>query len=503
MKIPFKNSILSWMMKKRMHQIDLFLKYPFLVQNELLLSLLEKAKNTVFGNEHNFSSIKSYADFRKSVPIKTYEEFFPYIQRLRKGEKDILWPGKIKWFAKSAGTTNAKSKFIPISKEALEDCHYKAGKDMLAIYCNNNNDTTVFDGKGLMLGGSQDSNPLKKYVDGDLSAILLDNFPFWVNIHRIPDLETALLSKWEKKLKKIVAQSINENITNLTGASSWMLIVLNNVLEETKAKNILEVWPNLELYMHGGMNFSPYKEQFQKIIPSQKMNYMECYNASEGYFAIQDQTESNEMLLMLDYGIFYEFIPMDDFNNGNGDAISLEMVELNKTYAIVISTNAGLWRYLIGDTIKFTALDPFRIKIVGRTKSFLNAFGEELVIENAENALAFACKKTSAIVKEYTAAPLYIDEGNSGAHQWLIEFEKAPYDLNIFTKELDVFLQEINSDYQAKRTNELILQRPKIESLKRGTFYKWLEQKGKLGGQNKVPRLSNNREIAEEILELK
>ena len=503
MKIPFKNSILSWMMKKRMHQIDLFLKYPFLVQNELLLSLLEKAKNTVFGKEYKFSSIKSYADFRKSVPIKTYEEFFPYIQRLRKGEEGILWPGEIKWFAKSAGTTNAKSKFIPISKEALEDCHYKAGKDMLAIYCNNNNDTTVFDGKGLMLGGSQDSNPLKKYVDGDLSAILLDNFPFWVNIHRIPDLETALLSKWEEKLKKIVAQSINENITNLTGASSWMLIVLNNVLEETKAKNILEVWPNLELYMHGGMNFSPYKEQFQKIIPSQKMNYMECYNASEGYFAIQDQTDSNEMLLMLDYGIFYEFIPMDDFNNVNRDAISLEMVELNKTYAIVISTNAGLWRYLIGDTIKFTALDPFRIKIVGRTKSFLNAFGEELVIENAENALAFACKKTSAIVKEYTAAPLYIDEGNSGAHQWLIEFEKAPYDLNIFTKELDVFLQEINSDYQAKRTNELILQRPKIESLKRGTFYKWLEQKGKLGGQNKVPRLSNNREIAEEILELK
>ena len=316
-------------------------------------------------------------------------------------------------------------------------------------------------------------------------------------------METALLSKWEEKLKKIIAQSINENITNLTGASSWMLIVLNNVLEKTKAKNILEVWPNLELYMHGGMNFSPYKEQFQKIIPSQKMNYMECYNASEGYFAIQDQTESNEMLLMLDYGIFYEFIPMDDFNNGNRDAISLEMVELNKTYAIVISTNAGLWRYLIGDTIRFTSLHPFRIKIVGRTKSFLNAFGEELVIENAEDALDFACKKTSAIVKEYTVAPLYFDERDSGTHQWLIEFEKVPYDLDIFTKELDLFLQEINSDYEVKRTNNLILRMPKIESLKIGTFYKWLKQKRKLGGQNKVPRLSNNREIAEEILGLK
>ena len=503
MKIPFKNSILSWMVKKRMHQIDLFLKYPFLVQNELLFSLLEKAKNTIFGKEHDFSSIKSYTDFRKSVPVKTYEEFFPYIQKLRNGQEDILWPGEIKWFAKSSGTTNAKSKFIPISKEALEDCHYKAGKDMLAIYCNNHHDTTIFDGKGLMLGGSQDVNPLKKYVDGDLSAILLDNFPFWVNIHRIPDLETALLSEWEEKLKRIVDQSKNENITNLTGASSWMLIVLKNVLKETKTKNILEVWPNLELYMHGGMNFSPYQKQFQKIIPSQKMNYMECYNASEGYFAIQDQTDSNEMLLMLDYGVFYEFIPIDDFNNGNREAINLEMVELNTTYAIVISTNAGLWRYLIGDTIRFTDLHPFRIKIVGRTKSFLNAFGEELVIENAENALAFACKKTSAIVKEYTVAPLYINEGDSGAHEWLIEVEKTSYDLNIFTKELDLFLQEINSDYQAKRTNELILKIPKIESLKRGTFYKWLKQKGKLGGQNKVPRLSNNREIAEEILKLK
>jgi len=503
MKIPFKNSILSWMIKKRIHQIDLFLRYPFLVQNELLLILLEKGKNTLFGKEYDFSSIKSYADFCKGVPIKTYEEFFPYIQKLREGEEDILWPGGIKWFAKSSGTTNAKSKFIPISKEALEDCHYKAGKDMLAIYCNNHHNTTIFDGKGLMLGGSQDSNSLKKYVDGDLSAILLDNFPFWVNIHRIPDLETALLPEWEEKLKRIVDQSITENITNLTGASSWMLIVLKNVLKKTKAKDILEVWPNLELYMHGGMNFSPYQKQFERIIPSQKMSYMECYNASEGYFAIQDQTDSNEMLLMLDYGIFYEFIAINNFNNGNREAINLEMVELNKTYAIVISTNAGLWRYLIGDTIKFTNLHPFRIKIVGRTKSFLNVFGEELVIENAEDALAFACKKTSAIIKEYTVAPLYIDDGDSGAHEWLIEFENAPYNLNIFTKELDLFLQEINSDYQTKRTNELILKMPKIESLKRGTFYKWLKQKRKLGGQNKVPRLSNNREIAEEILKLK
>jgi len=501
MKIPFKNSILSWMMKKRIHQMELFLKYPFGVQNELLLKLLKKAENTEFGKEHDFLSIKSYDDFCRNVPIKTYEEFFPYIQKLRNGQENVLWPGKVKWFAKSSGTTNAESKFIPFTEDALNDCHYKAGKDMLAIYCSNNPETTVFDGKGLMLGGSQNTN--QNYVDGDLSAILLDNFPFWVNMHRTPDLETALLPKWEEKLEKIAGQSITENVTNLTGAPSWMLIILNKILEKTGSKNILEVWPNLELYMHGGMNFSPYKEQFEKIIPNKKMNYLECYNASEGYFAIQDQTTSNEMLLMLDYGIFYEFIAMEDFNNGKRNAVCLKKVELSKTYAIVITTNAGLWRYLIGDTIKFTSLNPFRIKIIGRTKSFINAFGEELVIENAEQAIVHALKIGNATIKEFTAAPFYIDGNNSGAHQWLIEFEKEPDNLDKFVKDLDNFLQETNSDYKAKRTNDLILQIPKVETLKKNTFYKWLEKKGKLGGQNKVPRLSNDRKIVEEILALK
>ena len=500
MKIPFKNSILSWGLKKRIHQMDLFLKYPIAVQKDLLLNLIEKAKDTEFGKENSFASIKSYGEFCKNVDIKNYEEFYPYIKKLRNGGKNILWPGKINWFAKSSGTTNAESKYIPISREALEDCHFKAGKDMLSIYCNNNPKTSIFDGKGLMLGGSQ--NTIHDYIDGDLSAILLDNFPFWVNMHRTPDLETALLARWEEKLERIVSQAVNESVTNLTGASSWMLIVLNKILEKTGAKNILEVWPNLELYMHGGMNFAPYKEQFKKLIPTTKMNYMECYNASEGFFAIQDQPHSDEMLLMLDYGIFYEFIPMEDFKNGSRDAICLEKVKLDKAYAIVISTNTGLWRYLIGDTIKFTSISPFRIKIVGRTKSFINAFGEELVIENAENAIQEACKKSNATIKEFTAAPLYINEENSGSHQWLVEFEQQPNDLNIFTKELDSFLQKINSDYKAKRTNDLILKLPKVQEVEKGTFYNWLKKKGKLGGQNKVPRLSNNRELIQEILAL-
>jgi hypothetical protein len=502
MKIPFKNSFLSWLMKKRMPQIELFLKYPFQVQEDVLFNLLLKAKNTEFGTQYGFSSIKTYTDFKNQIPIKNYEELFPYIRKLRMGYENVLWPGETRWFAKSAGTTNAKSKFIPISEIALIDCHYKAGKDMLAIYCHNHSNTKLFNGKGLMLGGSQNIQTSKNYIEGDLSAILLDNFPFWVNMHRIPDLQTALHPIWKEKLKQIVKQGIQENVTSLTGAPSWMLIILQKILLETKTKNISEVWPNLELYMHGGMNFSPYKEQFKKLIPSKEMNYMECYNASEGSFAIQDQTHNNEMLLMLDYGIFYEFIDMKDLKNGSKDAIGLDEVKLGNTYAIVISTNAGLWRYLIGDTIAFTSLSPFRIKIIGRTKSFINAFGEELVIENAEIAIQEACKNNNAIVKEFTAAPLYIDNKNSGAHQWLIEFEKQPNDLNAFTLELDKVLKNINSDYKAKRTNDFILKLPKVQVAKTGTFYTWLKKKEKLGGQNKIPRLNNHRRIIEDIINL-
>ena len=488
------------MMKKRIHQIELFLKYPLQVQNELLQNLTDTAKDTVFGKKYGFSAITSYEQFKKNVPVSTYEEFYPLIKKLREGEKNILWPGEIKWFAKSAGTTNAKSKYIPITNEALTECHYKAGKDMLSVYCNNYPATTLFDGMGLMLGGTQYQNPSKRYIDGDLSAILINNFPFWIDMHRTPDLKTALLPTWEEKLEKIIEQCISEDVTNLSGVPSWMLILLNKILETTNTNNILEVWPNLELYTHGGMNFNPYKKQFKKIIPSSKMNYLECYNASEGYFGIQDQLNSDEMLLMLDYGIFYEFISMEDLNNGSRKTISLDEIKLYSTYALVISTNAGLWRYLIGDTIQFTSLSPFRIKITGRTKSFINVFGEELIVENAERALQHACNKTRTTVNEFTVAPIYIKQNVSGAHQWLIEFEKEPVDLENFSKELDNYLQSINSDYEAKRKHNLILKMPTVNKLKKGTFYKWLDSKGKLGGQNKVPRLNNNRKIVEDIL---
>jgi len=500
MKIPFKNYILSRILKRRIKKIRKLMYDPINVQKQLLIDLLYKAKNTKYGKENKFDRIKCYKEFSMNIEIKKYEDFYPYIQKIKNGKKDILWPGKIKLFAKSSGTTDSESKYIPITRESLNKNHIKAGKDMLSIYCYNNPETKIFSGKGLMLGGSQ----IKKngYIEGDLSAILLDNFPFWVNIHRTPDIETALLLKWEDKLDRIVNQSIKENVTNLTGASSWMLIVLNKVLEKTKAKNILEVWPNLELYMHGGMNFLPYKKQFQKLIPNPNMNYMECYNASEGFFAIQDQNSVDEMLLMLNYGIFYEFIDMKKFNNKDQQAYSLAEVKININYAIVITTNTGLWRYLIGDIVKFTSLTPFRIKVVGRTKSFINAFGEELVIENAEIAIMKACHKTNAVITEFTAAPVYIQGSNSGSHEWLIEFKKRPYNLNSFTKELDHYLQNLNSDYKAKRENNLILKLPIVKELKEGTFYKWLKKKNKLGGQNKVPRLNNNRIIIEEILSI-
>lgn len=498
MKIPFKNYILSWILRKRIRKIRKLMYDPINVQKKLLLELLYKAKDTKYGKENKFDRIQCYKEYSMNVEIKKYEDFYPYIQKIKEGGKNILWPGKIKCFAKSSGTTDSESKYIPITMESLKKGHIEAGKDMLSIYCYNNPKTKIFSGKGLMLGGSQINN--NGCIEGDLSAILLDNFPFWVNMHRTPDIETALLARWEEKLDRIVDQAIKENVTNLTGATSWMLIVLNMVLEKTKAKDILEVWPNLELYMHGGMSFLPYKNQFQKLIPNPNMNYMECYNASEGFFAIQDQASADEMLLMLDYGIFYEFIDMKNFNNKDQKACSLAEVKLNINYAMVITTNTGLWRYLIGDTIKFTSLSPFKIKVVGRTKGFINTFGEELVIENAEIAIMKACNHTNAVITEFTAAPVYIQGSNSGSHEWLVEFKKRPNNLNVFTKALDNCLQNINSDYKAKRENNLILKLPIVKELKDGTFYTWLKQKDKLGGQNKVPRLNNNRIIVEEIL---
>ena len=489
------------MMKKRIDKIEIFCKNPIQAQNNVFESLLSNGKNTAFGKEHYFQEIKNYTHFSQNIPIRTYEEFSEFIERARKGEKNVLWPGKIKWFAKSSGTTNAQSKFIPITQDSLKDCHFKGGKDMLSLYGNNFPFSDMYNGKGLMLGGTIKKSKDGDYKDGDLSAILLDEFPFWVNYHRIPDIQTALMSEWEEKLERIARQAVNANITNLTGVPSWMLILLKRVLAISGKKNISEVWPNLELYMHGGVNFEPYKEQFKILIPSKKMNYLEGYNASEGFFGIQDRNPSEGMLLMLDYGIFYEFIPMEEYKKGQLEAIPLKNVQLNIDYALVISTNGGLWRYLIGDVIRFTNLLPFRINIVGRTKSFLNTFGEELIVDNTDKALLGACNTCKASIKDYTVAPIFIDD-QSGGHQWFIEFNKEPKNIEKFTQVLDQNLKTLNSDYNAKRTENLILNPPEIVVIKNNEFYHWLKQNNRLGGQYKIPRLSNNRKIANEILSL-
>ena len=502
MPYPIVNSIISWFLKKRKHQMELFLKYPIDVQKELLFKLLYKAQYTEVGIKLDFLAIKSYKEFTKKVPIQQYESIEPMIERARKGEQNIFWPTPIKWFAKSSGTTNAKSKFIPVSEEALEDCHFKAGKDMLCLYFNNNPESQLFIGKGLRLGGSSAVYEDNNSFFGDLSAIIIENLPFWADYSSAPKQETALMSEWESKIEAIINETIEEDITSLVGVPSWMLVLLNKVLERTGKNNILEVWPNLEVYFHGGVNFNPYREQFKKIIPKKDFKYYETYNASEGFFAIQDLNNSFDLLLMLDYGIFYEFIPMNKFDGENSKAISLSQVKLNVNYALVITTNGGLWRYLIGDTIKFTSLKPYRIRITGRTKHFINVFGEELIIENTENALKQACLKTNAEVSEYTVGPVFMSLNKSGGHEWLIEFSKQPECIKYFTEILDNALKSINSDYEAKRYNNLTLAMPKINVAKEGLFYNWLKQNGKLGGQHKVPRLSNTRKYLEELLEL-
>ena len=502
MAFQFINSIISWFLKKRKHQIELFLKYPTDVQEELLLKLLNTAKNTEFGKEKGFSYIKNYKEFADKVPIQKYETFEPLIERCRKGEQNLFWPTPIKWFAKSSGTTNAKSKFIPVSDEALEYCHMKAGKDMLCLYINNNEDTQLFTGKGLRLGGSSDVYQDNNSYFGDLSAIIIENMPFWADFSSAPSQEVALMSKWETKMEAIIDETIDENITSLAGVPSWMLVLLNRILERTGKDNILEVWPNLEVYFHGGVNFNPYREQYKRLIPKKDFKYYETYNASEGFFAIQDRNGSKELLLMLDYGIFYEFIPMDAYEGENSKAIPLSEVKRNINYAILITTNGGLWRYLIGDTVKFTSTDPYRIKITGRTKHHINVFGEELIIENAEESLRLACEKTNARITDYTVGPIFMNGKEKGGHEWIIEFSKAPENLQYFTELLDNALKSINSDYEAKRYLNMTLEIPKVHKAKEGLFYDWLRKKGKLGGQHKVPRLSNSREFVEELLEL-
>ena len=499
------NTVVSWLMKKRIHQIELFMKYPYEVQTEWLKKLLSQAKNTDFGKQFHFQSILNPDQYCERVPIQDYESLKPYIERLRKGEQNLLWSSEIKWFAKSSGTTNDKSKFIPVSQEALEECHFKGGKDLLSIYCNNHPNTQLFDGKAIAMGGSHQIMEISNesfYYQGDLSAILIQNLPVWVEFLRTPNLSIALMDEWESKIEKMARATIPHNVTNISGVPSWTLLLFKRVLEITGKSNLLEVWPGFELFIHGGVNFAPYREQFSLLFPSHQVNYLETYNASEGFFGIQDRDEADDMLLMLDYGIFYEFVPMDQLEADYPKSLGLDQVEINVNYALVITTNAGLWRYLIGDTIQFTSLNPYRIRISGRTRNFINAFGEEMIVDNAERAISIACERCHAIITEYTAAPVYSDGAQKGAHEWLIEFEKPPTDLAFFANILDNALKSLNSDYEAKRYHSLILGEPIIRMVPENTFYTWLRSKGKLGGQHKVPRLFNNRKYIEEILQM-
>lgn len=497
------NSILSWIMKKRIHQIEFFMKYPNEVQEEWLFNLINSARNTEWGKKYDYKSIESRVEFVSRVPLQNYDTLKPYIERMLQGEENILWFSDIKWFAKSSGTTSDKSKFIPVSNESLEECHYKGGKDLLSIYCNNRPESKIFTGKCLIVGGSNQISPVNDEISyGDLSAVLIKNLPIWAEFHTTPNSAIALMEHWEEKLETIANATINVNVTNISGVPTWTVLLAKRILEITGKNNLLEVWPNLELYFHGAVNFAPYRAQFEKLIPSSEMYYLETYNASEGFFGIQDQTNSSEMLLMLDYGIYYEFIPIENLEEENPKTLTLAEVSLHKNYAIVISTNGGLWRYVVGDTIQFTNLNPYRILITGRTKHFINAFGEELIIDNAEKALVSACDSCDAAIKDYTAGPIYFGDKNAGGHEWIIEFEKEPADLNLFTDSLDNALKKINSDYEAKRKGDMALMKPIIHTAKKDTFYNWMKNRGKLGGQHKVPRLANSRIYLDEILKM-
>ena len=498
--MPIIPSIVKWLNTNRIRQIDYFKKYPFEIQNDTLLKIIASAASTEWGRKYDYASVRSVRDYQSRIPVRTYDEYLPYIERMRNGERNLTWPGEIKWFAKSSGTTSSKSKFIPISKESLWECHYQAAKDVLSLYTYNNPDTGIFSGKALTLGGSNKINQSgHRSTYGDLSAVLIWNAPFYAQLIRTPKPEIALIEDFEKKLELITKVTVNQNVTSFSGVPSWYLTLIKHVLAYTGKSHLLEVWPNLEVFFHGGISFTPYREIYKKLIPGDKMNYMETYNASEGFFGIQEDPEKTDMLLMLDYGIFYEFIPSDKLNSGSTQPCTLAEVEPGINYAIIISTNGGLWRYMIGDTIVFTSTNPFRFRISGRTKHFINAFGEEVIVDNADQALDAACNGTGAIILEYTAAPVYMGAASRGTHEWIIEFEKTPDDLTKFTDLLDEKLKEINSDYEAKRFKDINLVKPLVRSVPKGTFNRWLKANNKLGGQNKVPRLANTREYIEEI----
>lgn len=495
------NNVFSWIIKKRIHQMEFFMKYPHDVQQRILFRLIRSAKRTVWGEAHGYGSITSYDAYINRVPLQSYASLKPYIDRIKEGEKQVLWPSNVPWMAQSSGTETGKSKSIPVTKESLYGCHYKGGKDLLAIYHHNHPQSKLILGKVLVVGGAGVLNQRKGIYAGDLSAILMNNFPVWVEKRRVPELSIALMQNWEAKIEKMACSVAKENVSNISGVPSWTLLLLKRILEIEQKDNLLEVWPNLELFMHGGVSFTPYKAQFKALIHG-NMNYYENYNASEGFFGIQDQSGEEGMLLMLDYGIFYEFIESSEIQHDHPKTILLDQVQLNTVYAVVISTNSGLWRYVIGDTIQFVTLNPFRIKVVGRIKHFINAFGEEIIVDNAEKAMEIACREANAVVGEYTAAPVFMSTKTSGRHQWLIEFEKSPDSVERFAIALDTALKALNADYEAKRSYNMVLTEPEITPVPKGTFYKWLKMNNKLGGQHKVPRLFNDRLYVDQLLEL-
>ncbi len=498
--MKFLSPAISTLARLRMWRIDSWIKHPIQAQREVLQDIVTSAQYTEFGRKYEFSKLFTIRAFKKAVPIHEYDDLKPYIERVMNGEENILWNTPIHWFAKSSGTTSEKSKFIPVSEESLEDCHYKAAKDVLTLYYNHHPDSNLLTGKGLVIGGSHTIHQLNEDAHyGDLSAVLLQNTPFWSNWIRTPDLRIALMDEWENKIEHLAKNTINENVTSISGVPTWTLVLLRRILEMTGKKTLKEVWPQFELYLHGGVSFTPYRDQFQQLIGG-KVNYLEMYNASEGFFAAQDNPSEDGMLLFTDHGIFMEFMPVEEYGKDEPRTIGLRDVEKNKNYALIISTNGGMWRYLLGDTIQFTSLVPYRIKVSGRLKHYINAFGEEVIVDNSDKAIAIASDRTSSIVNDYTAAPVYFSEGSNGAHEWLIEFEKEPVDLNKFTEELDDALKSLNSDYEAKRYKGIALRMPLVRRLEKGVFSSWLKTKGKLGGQHKVPRLSNDRKYLDEIL---
>lgn len=496
------NPALKGLLKLRWSSIDNFLLNPQNTQVMVYNSLINSGQFTEFGRKHNFQHINEIKDYKKNVPVHEYDDLKPYIQKMMEGSQNVLWNSPISWFAKSSGTTSDKSKFIPVSNESLEECHYKSAKDVLALYYRNFPQSGILTGKCLTLGGSHQINQLNaESYYGDLSAVMIQNMSYFTQLIRTPDTSIALMQEWEEKIEKMAQSTILEDVTMIAGVPTWTIVLIKKIFEITGKNNLHEIWPNLELYMHGGVNFTPYEQQFKQLIPSAQMNYLETYNASEGFFAAQDIIGRDGLLLFLNHGIFYEFMPLEEQGKEFPETLQLEDVEIGKNYAIVVSTNSGLWRYIVGDTIQFVSVNPYRIKVSGRLKHFINAFGEELIVDNADYAIAKACKETNSSVTDYTAAPVYFSDDSNGCHQWIIEFETNPESIEQFTEILDTYLQKSNSDYEAKRHKSIALSIPRVNIVPKGTFNDWLKSKGKLGGQHKVPRLNNDRKLLEEILE--